>query len=100
MHDPFIPERIEHIFIPEISTCIITNNEINKGNYKGIKYKLFDYTKSKLCSTKKDEIKYNSDLFYKLVNKVVSLINNSHIFHDELEAYYINAMDFSIANNL
>ena len=30
MHDPFVPERIEHIFIPEISTCIITNNEIGR----------------------------------------------------------------------
>lgn len=100
MHDPFIPERIEHIFIPEVSTCIITNNEINQGNYKGIEYNLFDYTKSNLSSTKKDEIKYNSDLFYELVNKAVSLINNAHVLHDELEAYYIKAMDFSVADNI
>ena len=57
MHDPFVPERIEHIFIPETSTCIITNNEINQANYTGIEYNLFDYTKSALSTSKKDDIK-------------------------------------------
>ena len=100
MHDPFVPERIEHIFIPELSTCIISNNEINQANYTGIEYNLFDYTKSNLPSSKIDDIKYNSNLFYELVNKSISLIHNAHILHDELESYYIKAMDFSVANDI
>ena len=100
MHDPFVPERIEHIFIPELSTCIISNNEINQDNYTGIEYNLFDYTKSNLPSSKIDDIKYNSNLFYELVNKSISLIHNAHILHDELESYYIKAMDFSVANDI
>lgn len=100
MHDPFVPERIEHIFIPEISTCIITNNEINQANYTGIDYNLFDYTKSSLPASKSNDIKYNSDLFYNLVNKGISLIHNAHLLHDELEAYYIKAMDFSVADDI
>lgn len=100
MHDPFVPERIEHIFIPEISTCIISNNEINQANYTGIEYNLFDYTKLNLSSSKNDDIKYNADLFYNLVNKSISLIHNAHLLHDELEAYYIKAMDFSVADNI
>ena len=100
MHDPFVPERIEHIFIPETSTCIITNNEINQANYTGIEYNLFDYTKSALSTSKKDDIKYNSDLFYELINKGISLIHNAHLLHDELESYYIKAMDFAFADNI
>ena len=100
MHDPFIPERIEHIFIPETSTCIITNNEINQANYNGIEYNLFDYAKSNLSPLKNDDIKYNSDLFYNLVNKSISLINNAHLLHDELESYYIKAMNFSIVDGI
>ena len=100
MHDPFVPERIEHIFIPETSTCIITNNEINQANYTGIEYNLFDYTKSALSISKKDDIKYNSDLFYELINKGISLIHNAHLLHDELESYYIKAMDFAFADNI
>ena len=30
MHDPFVPERIEHIFIPELSTCIISIMKLTK----------------------------------------------------------------------
>ena len=100
MHDPFIPERIEHIFIPEISTCIITNNEINKGNYSGINYKLLDYTKSNCVTKRLSEIEYDSDLFYKLVDKSISLINKSHKLHDDLEVFYIDAMNFDIANSI
>ena len=61
---------------------------------------LFDYTKLNLSSSKNDDIKYNADLFYNLVNKSISLIHNAHLLHDELEAYYIKAMDFSVADNI
>ena len=66
MHDPFIPERIEHIFIPEICTCILTNNEVSQGSYTGIEYKLSDYTKSTLSEAKNDDIKYNSFLIHRV----------------------------------
>ena len=73
---------------------------IKLGNYKGIEYNLFDYTKSALSTSKKDDIKYNSDLFYELINKGISLIHNAHLLHDELESYYIKAMDFAFADNI
>ena len=61
---------------------------------------MFDYTKSNLSSSKNNDIKYNSDLFYNLVNKSISLIHNAHILHDELESYYIKAMNFSIVDSI
>ena len=100
MHDPLIPERIEHIFIPEISTCIITNNEINQANYTGINYNLINYTKLNWLNNRSSEIEYNSKLFYELINKSVSLINTSHKYHDNLEVFYIDAMNFDIANSI
>ena len=100
MYDPFVPERIEHIFIPEISTCVITNNEINKANYTGINYSLSDYTKPNSLSSKASEIEYDSQIFYELVNKAISLISNSHALHDDLEAFYIKAMNFDVVNNI
>lgn len=100
MYDPFIPDRIEHIFIPEISTCVMTNNEINKANYTGINYNLSDYTKQNSPSSKNSEIEYNKKIFYELLDKSISLINNSHCLHDELESFYIKAMNFDIVNNI
>lgn len=100
MHDPFIPERLEHIFIPELSICILTNNEINKASYSGIEYNLVDYTKQHFNSSKSDEIEYDKTLFYDLMNKAISLINKAHLLHDDLEAFYIKAMDFNMADDI
>lgn len=100
MHDPFIPERIEHIFIPELSVCILTNNEINKAKFTGIEYNLSDYTKSHLNSSKTDDLEYDKTLFYDLVNKAISLINKAHLLHDDLEAFYIKAMNFNMADEI
>lgn len=100
MHDPFIPERLEHIFIPELSVCILTNNEINEASFNGIEYNLVDYTKQNSNSSKSDEIEYDKTLFYDLMNKAISLINKAHLLHDDLEAFYIKAMDFNMADNL
>ena len=100
MHDPFVPERLEHIFIPELSTCILTNNEVNKASFNGIEYNLVHYTKANLLSQKESEIKYNETIFYDLMDKAISLINKAHILHDDLESFYIKAMDFSMADNI
>ncbi len=100
MYDPFIPERIEHIFIPEISTCVLTNNEINRANYSGINYYLKDYTKPNSLASKASEIEYNSKIFYELLDKAISLISNSHTLHDDLESFYIKAMNFDVVNTM
>lgn len=98
MHDPFMPERLEHIFIPELSTCILTNNEINKSNFDGVSYNLLDYTNQTSLTKRLPEIEYNSKLFDDLVSKAISLISNSHARHDDLEVFYIAAMNFDVVN--
>ncbi len=100
MHDPFIPERIEHLLIPELNTCILTNNEISKCNFSQIDYNLSDYSKYAISGDKLSEIDYNSKLFYDLIDKSVKLINKAHSLHDELETYYISAMDFSVVDGI
>lgn len=100
LHDPFIPERLEHIFIPELDICVLTNNEVSQGNFTGTEYKLSDYTKNNYLANRAAEIKFNSDLFYDLVNKAISLINKAHSLHDDLEVFYIGAMDFKVADGI
>ena len=100
MHDPFIPERLEHIFIPELSTCILTNNEINKASFSGIEYNLVDYIKQNLNFSKNSEVEYDKSVFYDLMNTAISFINKAHVLHDDLEAYYIKAMNFNIADDI
>ncbi|GAB6168362.1 PRK06851 family protein [Clostridium carnis] len=100
MHDPFIPERLEHIFIPELSTCVLSENEISQTSFSGKVYNIEDFCKSSILSSNKNDIDYSSELFYELTNKALSFISEAHKIHDELEAYYIKAMDFNMINKI
>ena len=100
MHDPLIPERIEHLFIPEISTCILTENEISQNFFEGNKYYASDYAdKSKLDALKTD-LEYDADLFYVLTSKALDFILRAHELHDNLEAFYIKAMDYEVIDKI
>ena len=39
-------------------------------------------------------------MFNDLTDKALKLISNAHIIHDELEAYYIKALNFDILNDI
>ena len=100
LHDPFIPDRLENIIVPELSLGIFTSNEINKINYPSITYKMSDFCNNTSLISKVDEALYDKKEFDELVSKALSCINNSKSLHDKLESYYIQAMDFSIVDNL
>lgn len=100
LHDPLIPERIEHVLIPELSTCVLTTNEISKISFTGKVYNILDFCKADIIAQNKSEVEYCSKIFYELIDKAISLIANAHDIHDELEAFYISSMDFNIANNI
>ena len=100
LHDPFNPERIEHILIPEISTAVVTENEISKCSFKGRKYNIEDFCNSSILNKNKEEIEYTKNTFYELTNKASELISNAHKIHDDLEAYYIKSIDFNLLDNI
>ncbi len=100
LHDPFNPERIEHILIPEISTSIVTENEISKCSFEGKTYNIEDFCTYSILQKNKEDIDYNKDIFYELTDKALSLISNAHEIHDDLEAYYIDALDLDVLDNI
>lgn len=100
MHDPFIPERLEHIFIPELSACVLTENEISRSTFTGKTYNITDFCKPDIIANNSAHIEYDKKLFYDLINKGLSFITNAHVLHDDLEKFYIDAMDFNICNDI
>ncbi|MGL5153060.1 MAG: PRK06851 family protein [Clostridium sp.] len=101
LHDPFIPERLENIIIPELSTGIFTTNEISNQVYNGKVFVMSDYCSSpSSLDNKKEELEECSKHFYTLINKALTLIPESKKLHDALEVYYIDAMDFNIVNSI
>ncbi len=97
-HDPFIPERIEHVIIPDLSTALLTSNEINKKLIPGNQIYMEDYCNKSVLEKYRSEIDYNKNLFYELTDKALNLIANAKLLHDEMEKYYIQAMDFEKVN--
>jgi len=93
-HDPLIPERLEHIFIPELNTAIVTSNEINNKKFEGTQIYMDNFLNSNSISKNKEEIKMDSELFYELLNKGLKVISSAKVLHDNLETYYIPNMNF------
>lgn len=98
LHAPLMPDKLEHILIPELSTAIITSNEINKLTAKGIIFDMNDYLDKNMLEKNKDEIEYVKNIFYILLNKGLSCIEQAKFIHDKLESYYIPNMDFEKMN--
>lgn len=100
LHDPLIPERLENLLIPELSTGIFTTNEISRVEYHSTTYNMKDLCNPNTLSSKEKEVEKDKDLFDGLTSKALSCIQNAKGLHDELETYYIKAMDFSVVDKI
>ena len=99
-HDPFIPSRLEHILIPELSIAILTSNEINKKDFNYDVLNLEIICDQTLLQNNTTEIIYDEIKFNELVNKGLDCIKNAKALHDKLETYYVQNMDFSKVDNI
>ncbi|GAA0123226.1 MAG: PRK06851 family protein [Clostridium argentinense] len=98
LHTPLMPDKIEHVLIPELNTAIITSNEINKLTFDGRIFDMSSFLNSSSIEKNKDEIEQVKNTFYILLNKALSCIKNAKTLHDELEKLYIPNMDFEKVN--
>ncbi|MGH4050697.1 MAG: PRK06851 family protein [Clostridium sp.] len=94
-HTPLIPEKIEHILIPDLNIAILTSNEINNLDLHGIVIDMKDCLNLSTLEDTKVEMQYDSTEFYSLLNKGLATIKGAKSLHDELETYFIPNMDFS-----
>lgn len=97
-HDPFIPERIEHIFIPQLKFAMVTSNEINQRQINGKQIYMEDFSNSAALAKFKDQIEEDKVFFYELTNKALNIISKAKKLHDDMEVFYIANMDFDKVN--
>lgn len=99
-HDPFIPERLEHILIPDLSVALLTYNEINKEFFKEnltdveLQIDMNMILNKDILNKYECEIKYSEDLFYELLSKALNILSEVKVIRSTLEDIYINSMDF------
>lgn len=100
-HDPFIPERLEHIAIPNLSLAIVSSNEINRFNIPSDATEVInleDLCYKNILAKHNEDISLNSELFYSLVDKALGQIKQAKALHDDMEKYYIENIDFEKIN--
>ncbi|MDO5518131.1 MAG: PRK06851 family protein [Clostridium sp.] len=94
-HDPLIPGRIENILIPDLSLGLFTTNEMSRMNYNNNELDMKDLCDHDVLAKNSQRIVFDKRQFDILINEGLSCITTAHELHDELETYYIGAMDFS-----
>jgi len=106
-HNPFNPNEIDFILLPQSKAALIDISgtffnypEIMHSN----KYKrLLDFDqflKKPVIDSYTSLISAARERFYAGLRKAVAFIHTAKKYHDELEQYYIPAMDFDAINDL
>ncbi|NLE24548.1 MAG: ATPase [Clostridiaceae bacterium] len=92
------PERIEHIVLPELKISVITANEYHDisdiTSESNSTYFMNDFFNSDIISDFKRQLDFNRLYTDTIIQKAVESIALAKSFHDELEKYYINNIDF------
>lgn len=94
-------DAFEHIIVPELKIAIFSANPINSlviSAKQPVNFKRF-YDKNTV-SAKKNRIKFNESAAKNLLAEAVASLVSAKAQHDELEAYYIDAVDFDSLNRL
>lgn len=95
-HSPMDPDKIEDIIIPELDLAITTSHPLHKPRV--FPTLIFDFTAaldSNILKTLDFELDKDKRLFTDLIDKSCNMIASNKKYHDELEKYYINAIDFT-----
>lgn len=96
LKNPFLPSLItDHIIIPELSLAFVTENSyINfKNDSRRIHARRF--TTNKLLHQSKERLKFNKKAITHLLNSASDTLLLAKTTHDQLESYYIEAMNFN-----
>lgn len=97
---PIFPtEKIEHIFIPSLRLGFMTENRRHK--IEAMPYRIIHarrFTDGKEYAKHKLRIRFALRAASQLINEAANCMKEAKIIHDELEAIYIPAMDFSLVD--
>lgn len=95
MHCPLQPERLEHLHIPTLGLLITTENRFHALNRQAERTISFDETRLREpTETEAEALAFNSEQFDLLIRTACASIRRAKALHDELEAEYVERMDF------
>jgi len=105
----FLPSvLIDHIIIPQLSLCFLRESEYGHFTTDIRRIHARRFMNLKTLRKSRERIKFNTKAARQLLTTACTVLNEAKSIHDEMEKYYISAMDFnaltafgeSFANNL
>ncbi len=91
--------RVEHLLIPELSLGFVTANKFVDTGAKPFRVINFSrFTDIEKLRKKKQRISFNKKAATELFEEAVAILKEAKANHDELEAFYLAAVDFDKVN--
>lgn len=87
------PDKIDHIIFPQAKIAITCANVFH--NVKGNKQKVLEDVYKPIPDMKNEQMNLHLDKAKNLIDTASKHIERAKLLHDDLEAFYIEAMDFS-----
>lgn len=99
---PLFPkEKIEHLFIPELSLAIFTSNSYHKAPKEfGKQVHASRFLDKEALVFKKEFLDFNKRAKSELIIESALKLKQAKAVHDNMEDYYVEAMDFDILENM
>ncbi len=94
---PMFPyEKIDHIIIPSLSLAFVTKNHYLAYDYGEIEViKSSRFILPERYKERKKRLKFNRTITAELLSQAQAMLKNAKDVHDQIEQYYITAMNFS-----
>lgn len=101
---PMSPETIEHLVLPDLKVSIITANEYHDisdiNNEQCTTYLMNEFYDYDLVSRYKCQLDFNRTYADAIIQKATESLALSMSYHDNLEKFYVNNMNFDALNKL
>lgn len=92
--NPLIPEKIQHVIVPELNLLFKSDENYMNCNYDEI-INLHEIMDLENMKTHISEIENNLHLFDLLIKNALNKLSETAKYHQLLEVFYVNSMDFS-----
>lgn len=95
LKNSFLPSLIiDHILIPELSLCFLTENSYISFGFDDRRIHARRFLDIAAINRQREKRRFNKKAFEEIVSSAAKILGEAKAVHDELEAYYIKAMDF------
>ena len=92
LKNPFLPQYLEHIVIPELEFAVVTENNYIHFNCDSRRVHFERFLHKEKLNIKR--IKYNKKAANELLDSAVDTLKLAKKVHDDLEEFYIDSIDY------